>query len=135
MSFSQDIQRFVTVVKTRNRAVFVGTANAIHESVKFGRPETGAPGQPVDTGFLQGSWTVAVGLQEAIIGTNVAYARVVEDNGDRSKYNPAGKMPDPDSPLAQRKSIKSTTGGAHSVKMTVAGANRLQAAVLREMGQ
>jgi len=135
MSFAKDIQRFVTVVKTRNRAVFVGVANAAHQSIKFGRPETGAPGQPVDTGFLRNSWTIAIGPSEAIIGTNVAYARVVEDNGDRSKYNPAGTMPPADSPLAGRKRIKSTTGGAHSVKMTVAGANRLQAAVLREMGQ
>jgi len=135
MSFAADVQRFVTIVQTRRKAVYVGTATAAHESIVRGRPETGAPGQPVDTGFLRNSWTIAIGPTEAIIGTNVAYARVVEDNGDRSKYNPSGVMPPPKAPLAGRQRIKSEVGGPHSVKLTVAGASRLQAAVLREMGQ
>lgn len=53
----------------------------IERSVVYGSELTGAAGQPVDTGNLRNSW---IGRWIAntlwILSTNVAYARIVEDN-------------------------------------------------------
>ena len=135
MSFASDIKRFVRKVEQRNRAVYVGVATAVHGSVVRGSYVTGALGQPVDTGFLQGSWKLNIGKEEATIATNVAYARVIEDN-NRAAYDARGVLPEKkDGGAPSRKSIKSTVGGHHSVKTTIAGATLLQDAVLRDLGQ
>jgi hypothetical protein len=134
MSFASDIKRFVVKVERRNRAVYVGIANAVHASIVRGSPITGAPGQPVDTGFLLGSWKLNIGKEQATVATNVAYARVIEDN-NRAAYDARGVLPDPEKKKGpRRKSIKSTVGGHHSVKTTIAGASLLQNAVLGELG-
>ena len=156
MSFASDIKRFVVKVERRNRAVYVGIANAVHASIVRGSPITGAPGQPVDTGFLLGSWKLNIGKEQATVATNVAYARVIEDN-NRAAYDDKGvKRPKREGPggstnvrnLAfgatggqigpaeggDRVTIRSKVGGHHSVKLTIAGASLLQNAVLRELG-
>lgn len=77
----------------------------VQESVVHGSALTGAPGQPVDTGFLRSSWVasiVAQGVQE--ISTNVAYAEFIEDGGnDLAAFT-----------------LRSEVGGWHSVKLTEA---------------
>lgn len=132
MTFAKELTRFVATVKARQKAVYVGTASAIHASIKDGSTVTGAPGQPVDSGFLKNSWTLAIGPTEANIQTNVAYAPVIEYN-DRSQYNDQGRMPPESVTGTSRRSIKSTVGGNHSVRLTIAGASALQRQVLREV--
>ena len=119
MTFSDDLLRFVTTVRDNNRAVYVGVATGAHESITVGSPITGAPGQPVDTGNLRSSFTLDIGVDEATISTNVAYAPLIEEGIAAS-----GK------PI----SFKSAVGGAHSVKQTIAGANALQEHVRAGLG-
>lgn len=121
MSFASDMRRIVLKVKARNRAAYVGFATRVHRAIRgTGSPDpvTGAPGQPVDTGFLRNSWTLSVGPTEALIQTKAAYARAIEDG-----VGPYGPL-----------TLRSKVGGFHSVKLTVAGASRLQADVIRELG-
>ena len=135
MSFERDLNRFSLKLDNRVKAVFLGTAAKIHESITVGSATTGAPGQPVDTGFLRNSWTLVQTPTSAEIATNVAYAPVIEHNV-RTAYNPSGvKAPPRVNPNgSSRRPVKSTVGGHHSVKLTVAAADRLQAETLRELG-
>jgi len=119
MSFAPDLAAFRIKVTRAVPAVYVGVATRAHRSiVGTGSPDpvTGAPGQPVDTGFLKNSWTLDIGKDVATIQTNVAYARGIED-GISSHGTPIR--------------FKSKVGGAHSVKQTIAGASALQADVVR----
>ncbi len=117
MTFARDAERFTVKLDRATRAVYVATAAAVQESVKTGRPETGAPGQPVDIGNLRNSWTLDVGPAVATIATNAAYARAIEDGVGRF------------GPLTRR----SRVGGFHSVKLTIAGFDRLLRSVVREV--
>jgi hypothetical protein len=122
MSFADDLRRFVLRTQVRRQTTYVGLATRVHRSiVGDGTPDpvTTAPGQPVDTGFLRDSFTLAIGPSEATIQTNVAYAPPIEDGVS------AGGTPI---------TFKSAVGGAHSVKLTIAGASALQADVVRELG-
>ena len=122
MSFRDDLARFVVAVRPRPQAVLVGVATKLQQSIKgTGSPDpiSGAPGQPVDTGFLRDSWVLEVRPGEAEISTNVAYAPGIEDGISASG-----------TPIA----FKSKVGGAHSVKMSVAAGNAFQRAVLTELG-
>lgn len=133
MTFASDMNRFTLKLDKTTRAVYVAAASAVQESVKFGRPETGAPGQPVDTSFLLNSWTLDIGPEVATLSTNVAYARVIEDN-NRAAYDARGKTNDRKNPDGTtRRSIKSKVGGNHSVKLTRAGWDRLLRSVVREV--
>jgi len=76
--FADDLKLFADKVHRRGRQVFVGSVVAVHESVVEGSPLTGAPGQPVDTGFLKSSWIQAFpGEWLGEVSTNVSYAPVV----------------------------------------------------------
>lgn len=135
MSFDAQLNAFVTKVEGRSKAVVVSLATKVHESITVGSATTGAPGQPVDTGFLRASWTLVQQPDGAEIATNVAYAPVIEHNL-RTAYDPKGKRPprqvNPDGSF--RRPIRSTVGGHHSVKMTVGAADRLLAEAVRELG-
>lgn len=120
MSFAADMRRFTIKVDSRRRDVYVSLATKVHESVKVGSPVTGAPGQPVDTGFLRNSWILAIGVLEAVISTNVEYAPGIEDGISQRWGTPM--------------TVRSSVGGFHSVKLTIAGANSLLAEALRELG-
>jgi hypothetical protein len=134
MSFNADLNRFVIKVKSRTNAVHFSLATKVHESITVGSATTGAPGQPVDTGFLRNSWGLVRGATESSISTNVAYAPVIEHNL-RSAYDAKGQQNDRTNPNgSSRRSVKSSVGGHHSVKLTVGGADRLQAEALREIG-
>lgn len=134
MSFDRDLNKFALKVDARTKAVYLSVAAKVHQSITVGSPTTGAPGQPVDTGFLRASWTLVQGPTVSEIATNVAYAPVIEHNL-RAAYDPAGRKNERKNPNGtSRRAVKSTVGGNHSVKMTVAGADRLQAEALRELG-
>lgn len=117
MSFADDMARIRVKLNFRAKGVYVGTAAAIHASIKDGSPITGAPGQPVDTGNLKASWILAVGPNEAVISTNAAYAEAIETG-----VGPYGPL-----------TLRSTVGGFHSVQQTIAGASALQADVVRRL--
>lgn len=121
-SFADDINRFKTRLVFKTKAAYVGTASAMHASIKgnsAGTPDpvTGAPGQPVDTGNLKSSWILAIGPNEAVISTNAAYAEAIETG-----VGPHGPL-----------TLRSTLGGFHSVQQTIAGASALQADVVRRL--
>lgn len=112
MSFSEDVRRFVVKVQAQERRVFVGVVQAVYNSIVFGSPITGAPGQPVDTGFLRASWQVLWGADYAEVVTNCAYAEPIEEGMGR--FGPL--------------TLRSQVGGWHSVKLTRLGFERLVAA-------
>ncbi len=119
MGYGADIQRFIHKTRGLSRDVFVSLATKVHASVKVGSPTTGAPGQPVDTGNLRNSWILGIGPDVAEISTNVEYARAIEDG-----IGAHGPL-----------QLRSKVGGFHSVKLTIAGANALQAEAVREMAE
>lgn len=134
MSFDAQLKAWSVKVESRTKAVFLSTAAKMHESITVGSATTGAPGQPVDTGFLRASWTLRQSMTDATIATNVSYAPVIEHNL-RAAYDPRGVKNERKNPNGSyRAPIKSTVGGHHSVKLTVAAADRLQAEALRELG-
>jgi hypothetical protein len=127
--FVGGLQRFRLKAEARARAVFTNVASATKFSVTDGSPITGAPGQPVVTGNLKGSWQLtfpapwvaeimATGI--APDGTDVGYARVIEYNL-RGANIPAGPPKG------------SVVGGAHSVALTKAGFSRLVEAANAEV--
>ena len=135
MTFSADIDRFLAKLEQQRRDLFVGVATETLRSIQEGSPLTGAPGQPVDTGYLKSSWQLVFeGPMVAQIMTNVAYAPVIEENL-RTAYDPRGVQPErPKLPGGGgRTPIKSTVGGHHSVRLTRAGFQRIVAAVAQEV--
>lgn len=118
MSFAADVKRFVIKVRSRTPAMMIAVATKAHRSIKEGDPTIGSPGQPVQTGNLRNSWILNVQPTHADITTTVAYARAIEDGVGR--FGPL--------------TLRSTVGGFHSVKATIAGASSLQSQALREMG-
>lgn len=113
MGFADDLRAFGLKVQTRNQAVFAGVVADTKTSIVEGSPVTGAPGQPVRTGNLRASWQTAFETPtSAIISTNVAYAKPIEDGVGRF-----GPM-----------TLRSKVGGWHSVALTVANFPRLVAA-------
>lgn len=135
MTFAADLQRFQVLVAKRSTELMLNLVPALHKSITDGSSLTGAPGQPVDTGFLRSSWQYEFGpgFTTATIGTNVAYAPAIE-YGTRSKYDPSGVRNERKSPDGgSRRAIKSTVGGIGSVRMTVANADRVQADVLAQV--
>jgi len=132
MTFADDMRRFVIKVQGRTPALALSVATKVHASIKEGSATTGAPGQPVSTGFLKNSWILEPGKAEHVIRTNVSYAPAIEYN-DRAQYDPRGED-NPDLPTGSTtRAIKSTVGGSHSVALTLSGANLLQAEALREL--
>ena len=109
MSKNEDaVRRMVAEVKATTAAIFEDVGMECQRSIVEGSELTGAPGQPVDTGFLKGSWTRWYDSPtKQTIGTNVVYAPVIEDG-----VGPHGPL-----------TLRSQVGGFHSVAHTL---NRLQ---------
>ncbi len=109
MSFESDMNAFTAKVEKRHREIFLGSVLEVERSVKEGSEITGAPGQPVDTGFLKGSW-----IPEFIsrwlwsTSTNAEYGPHVEENV---------------------RGVTFRVGGPHSVKLTISGWPRIVDAV------
>lgn len=124
--FRRQLLGFQVTVTNRTRAVFDGCTAEVAHSIRDGSPLTGAPGQPVDTGFLKSSW-----IGEEITDThwqfttNVAYAPVIE-TGLRAAYDPEGATAPAAAPgRGGSKHIKSEVGGQGSVMHTRAGWPRI----------
>ena len=116
--FSDQLDAVMETLRQRQRDVFLGTAEALQQSMVEGSAVTGSPGQPVDTSALKGSW------QETFPGewqwqttTNVVYAPGIEEG-----EGPHGPM-----------TLRSEVGGFHSRKLTVAGFDDLVDSVVREV--
>ena len=137
MSFADDIKRFGAKVDKRAKALHDGVSDLAFSSIVEGSPVTGAPGQPVDTGFLKGSWQPIIeGPLTRLIVTNVAYAPVVEDN-TRTAYDPRGVQRPPREEFAKggtNRKGPSTVGGNHSVKLTRAAWGRIVEFVMKGLG-
>ena len=102
-SFEQRMDLFAQKIDAKARAILLEAAMLAHQSIQTGSPLTGAPGQPVDTGYLRASWQlVPDGPDGYRITTNAAYARQIED-GTR---------------LGRALTLRSAVGGFHSVKLT-----------------
>jgi hypothetical protein len=160
MTFAADLARFQVKLVTRNREVLLGVTDGVHESIVNGSVLTGAAGQPVDTGYLKNSWQkeIAPDWQSSEIGTNVAYARVIED-GLKSSYDPRGETEPkyattegrsrrgpggfgqrggrigPPLPSGDAINLRSLVGGFHSVKTTVANADAIVRDVVAKFGR
>lgn len=92
-------------------AHFVGVVAEVKNSVQFGSPLTGAPGQPVDTGNLRASWESEFqDANNATVSTNVVYAEQNETG-----ISATG------GPYVQRSAI----GGRYSVLLTRMGIQRI----------
>lgn len=90
--------------------ILANVASSALDSIQNGSALTGAPGQPVQTGFLKGSWQLTFPTKSrAVIGTNAEYAEAIEDG--TGKFGPL--------------TLRSPVGGFHSAKMTVANIDRI----------
>ncbi len=116
MAFADDVRRFAVKVEAKSKAHFVNTVHAVHQSIQDGSPITGAPGQPVQTGNLRGSWQVDFeSPASAIVASSkevAPYNQAIEDG-----VGPHGPL-----------TLRSTVGGFHSVAKTINGFDRLVAA-------
>lgn len=113
--FADALTLFVAKVQTRTQAAFVGTVAAAQNSIQFGSPLTGAPGQVVADvagGTLRGSWHTEFSTPtSALISTSVPWAQQNEDGIARPRGGP----------YIQRSAV----GGRHSVALTAASIQRL----------
>jgi hypothetical protein len=104
-NFSDSLHKFSKKTRTQTEEIMQGLAEEGFRSIVMGSELTGAPGQPVDKGFLRASWQMVWedGKKACNIITNCVYARDIED-GERN-----GKS----------LTLRSQVGGFHSVKLTV----------------
>ena len=113
MSFIDDIHRYQRRRDERFRNIFVACTELIQESITNGSRVTGAPGQPVDTGALRGSWSPRfVGRWAWRTSTKLVYAPVIE----RGNYKQ-----------------KSEVGGPHSFELTRVAWERIVAEAERRV--
>lgn len=118
MGFSEDIDRFIAKIETGVPGLLAASAALAKTSIVEGSEITGAPGQPVDTGNLKNSWQLEfLSPTEAMISTNVDYARPIEDG-----VGPNGPM-----------TLRSAVGGFHSVALTMNGFDRIVAEANRQL--
>lgn len=107
--------------------VFEDVGMEAQRSIVEGSDMTGAPGQPVDTGFLKGSFQRFYDSPtKQTIATNVAYAPAIED-GMRASYDPRGvqRPPGLKSEGGTNRKGPSTVGGSHSIALTYSGLQRI----------
>ena len=108
MSFLDDIKRFNVKAENLTQEVFVGAVAEVKNSIQFGSPLTGSPGQPVDENILLPSWEAEFeDPNTALVSTSVPWAEQNEDGIAR----PGG------GPYVQRSAV----GGRWSVALTKAG--------------
>jgi hypothetical protein len=113
VNYRADVQRLVANLHRVTEEAFADTVSEATRSIVEGSEITGAPGQPVDTGNLRASWIpVFASPKEATITSNAVYAPSIEDG---VSYAHGG------TPLTQR----SPVGGFHSLKLTIAGFQRI----------
>jgi hypothetical protein len=110
------------LVEQRGVDLHRGLVDRVFGSIVEGSPLTGAPGQPVDTGFLKGSWhQVPETPLTTRIETDAPYAQGIEDGINLKTGGPI--------------QLRAPTGGFHSVKLTAAGWQHLVDDAVREFGE
>ena len=108
--FARDLAMFGASIQTRADEIFERVVELSYESIANGSNITGAPGQPIDTGDLRSSFQVKRPRPRyASIVTKKAYAPVIEAGERKGK------------PIV----LRSQVGGFHSVKLTIAGMERI----------
>lgn len=111
MSFASDVAKFQRKVEQRGRDLHNGVCDLAFSSIVEGSPVTGAPGQPVDTGYLKGSWqNIIEGPLTRQIVTKAAYAQNIEDGTSR---------------FGRPLTLRSQVGGWYSVRLTRAAWTRV----------
>jgi hypothetical protein len=121
MSFGDQVHVWTLKVDDANRDLIVDVAQLCHESIQVGSAITGAPGQPVEWGTLKASWQIQPEPEGSIlVSTNLEYAESIEDGVQASYKTKKGTIVTP-SPMT----LRTKTGGFHSVKMTIAAFDRL----------
>ena len=120
MSRNEDaVRQMVAQIHAKTSAIFEDVGMEAQRSIVEGSELTGAPGQPVDTGNLKGSWSRWYDSPtKQTIGTNVVYAPAIEDG-----IGPHGPM-----------TLRSQVGGFHSVAHTLNGLQRILDAVTTRHG-
>ncbi len=114
--FAAGLSKFDLKCRATVVQVFDGVVSLVGESIVVGSGITGAPGQPED--LRDGDWRRAPeGELVALVSTKDKSARSVED-GISYKHG---------TPL---KKLKSSMGGFHSVKLTVAAGDRIVQSVV-----
>lgn len=113
MSFTSDLDRFARKVEGRTRRIAQISREEVERSVKWGSEITGAPGQPVQTSKLRGSWQPRF-LNPYLweISTPTIYAPFIEEGFYKQR---------------------SPVGGPHSVKLTRGGWQRIVSFAQREV--
>ena len=117
-TWEQQISAWEAKTQKRLVTVHARAAFAVRDSVVFGSSETGAPGQPIDTGNLLGSWQLThPEPMLARLTTNVSYAPAIEEGVGRG-----GNM-----------TLRSEVGGFHSVKLTRIHWQKIVDKIVREV--
>jgi hypothetical protein len=111
MSFSDEMAALAEDINRENNTLLDRVSDTMLESIVNGSELTGAPGQPIaegdvpNAGKLWGSWRkTAPSDTTRELSTDVDYAIEVEDNP---------------------RNLQFSRGGAHSVKLTLAGFDRI----------
>lgn len=119
-SFESDLKDFAAKVQDRLKGVVTEGAIEVQHSVVEGSEITGAPGQPVDTGTLKGSFIPErINDLEWMISTNLVYAPPIE-----AGIGPHGSL-----------TLRSKVGGFHSVALTRAGWPRIVETVVPRIAE
>lgn len=114
--FVKELQAFVSKARSQEGALYRRATVHAFDSIRYGSPVTGAPGQPVDTGELLASWELnPTGPRSATMISNVVHADIIEHN-------------------RRGATLRSKVGGFHSVKLTRLGWRRIVTHELRQMG-
>jgi len=118
--FGKRVKNWTLEIERGMNDLHVNASEKVRDSVVWGSDLTGAPGQPVDTGFLRNDWAANfrfLAKLHARLHTIAAYARGIEEG-----EGPSGAL-----------TLRSEVGGFHSVKMTVAGWKNIVRAAKREV--
>lgn len=106
--FAAWLRNIALDLRYREEDCFANIAEHVMTSVLVGSPVTGAPGQPIDTGELIGSWTMTMSVPSryAKYESSAAHAEIIETNARGAK-------------------LRSKVGGFHSVAITMANLNKI----------
>ena len=129
-TFDAQLRDFNAKLARRVHDVFVRSTEEVQESIVEGSPVSGAPGQPVDTGALKGSWQQR--RHERFLwdtSTPLAYAPVVEEGGMVEASGRSGAM------SGGRYTLRSEVGGFHSIALTRAAWQKIVDHAVREVAR
>jgi hypothetical protein len=113
MSFDSQLKGFGLKCEVRTHEDFVGITDEVQRSATKGSEITGAPGVPVQSGYLLTSYIPRfLSRWSWLTETDAPYAKSIEDG---ISYANGG------TPMT----LRSPVGGFHSAKITVAGFQKI----------